>query len=227
MQGQQLDLETGLHYNRFRYYDPGSGRYVTQDPIGLGGGLNKFLYPVNPISWVDPLGLKSRMCCRKIPSLPASHCAIETIDDNTGARKTTGLFGGGIAGAPDSGNSSCALIYTNHRFDTDAGGDDTNCGEWKSGQDDCVTNAAANYQNPSVYSAVLGPNSNTFAFTVAGKCGISPPSNAPGLGGAWGSSGSPANAYPGSTPTPGPQLSYPPTTCPAKPPPAPQDFYAG
>ena len=37
-QGQQLDHETGLHYNRFRYYDTRIGSYVTQDPIGLMGG---------------------------------------------------------------------------------------------------------------------------------------------------------------------------------------------
>ncbi|WP_235503951.1 RHS repeat-associated core domain-containing protein, partial [Acidovorax sp. Leaf76] len=48
-QGQQLDAETGLHYNRFRYYDPQVGQYVTQDPIGLSGGANNALYPVNPI----------------------------------------------------------------------------------------------------------------------------------------------------------------------------------
>ncbi|MEJ2613056.1 MAG: RHS repeat-associated core domain-containing protein [Candidatus Thiodiazotropha sp.] len=33
-QGQQFDEETGLHYNRFRYYDPGVGRFVSQDPLG-------------------------------------------------------------------------------------------------------------------------------------------------------------------------------------------------
>lgn len=57
-QGQQLDEETGLHYNRFRHYDPSVGRYVTQDPIGLNGGVNNSLYPVNPISRLDPLGLQ-------------------------------------------------------------------------------------------------------------------------------------------------------------------------
>ncbi|AVS66239.1 hypothetical protein C8245_11640 [Paracidovorax avenae] len=56
-QGQQFDAETGLHYNRFRYYDPMLGQYVTQDPIGLQGGLNKTCYPENPLTWVDPLGL--------------------------------------------------------------------------------------------------------------------------------------------------------------------------
>ena len=48
-QGQQLDQETGLHYNRFRYYDPSIGNYVTQDPIGLLGGVNKNIYPLNPV----------------------------------------------------------------------------------------------------------------------------------------------------------------------------------
>ncbi|WP_271465976.1 RHS repeat domain-containing protein, partial [Paracidovorax valerianellae] len=56
-QGQQLDVETGLHYNRFRYYDPTIGQYVSQDPIGLNGGINKSSYPINPMNWVDPMGL--------------------------------------------------------------------------------------------------------------------------------------------------------------------------
>ncbi|UQN71680.1 RHS domain-containing protein [Burkholderia multivorans] len=56
-QGQYFDHETGLHYNRHRYYDPGSGRFVSKDPIGLQGGLNAFQYALNPVQWVDPLGL--------------------------------------------------------------------------------------------------------------------------------------------------------------------------
>ncbi len=56
-QGQYFDEETGLHYNRFRYYEPESGRFINQDPIGLLGGVNLFAYAVNPIGWIDPLGL--------------------------------------------------------------------------------------------------------------------------------------------------------------------------
>lgn len=56
-QGQYYDSETGLHYNRYRYYDPESGTYISQDPIGLAGGLNLYQYGPNPLSWIDPLGL--------------------------------------------------------------------------------------------------------------------------------------------------------------------------
>ncbi|PAN67335.1 hypothetical protein CIW68_21985, partial [Enterobacter cloacae] len=56
--GQQYDEETGLYYNRHRYYDPKQGLYITQDPIGLRGGWNAYIYPLNPLSQVDPLGLK-------------------------------------------------------------------------------------------------------------------------------------------------------------------------
>ncbi|MHA0917724.1 RHS repeat-associated core domain-containing protein [Kosakonia cowanii] len=56
-QGQYLDRETGLHYNTFRYYDPAGGCYTQMDPIGLAGGLNTYTYVVDPLVWVDPLGL--------------------------------------------------------------------------------------------------------------------------------------------------------------------------
>ncbi|WP_282808918.1 RHS repeat-associated core domain-containing protein, partial [Hafnia alvei] len=57
MQGQQYDEESGLHYNRHRYYDPTIGRYITQDPIGLDGGMSFYSYPVDPLQFIDPLGL--------------------------------------------------------------------------------------------------------------------------------------------------------------------------
>ncbi|ENF2849462.1 RHS repeat protein, partial [Escherichia coli] len=57
--GQQYDDESGLCYNRNRYYDPLQGRYITQDPIGLSGGWNLYQYPLNPVHKVDPLGLSA------------------------------------------------------------------------------------------------------------------------------------------------------------------------
>ncbi len=57
--GQYFDSETGLHYNYFRYYDPATGRYITSDPIGLGGGLNNYVYSRNnPTIYFDFYGLK-------------------------------------------------------------------------------------------------------------------------------------------------------------------------
>ncbi|HCO0981111.1 TPA: RHS repeat protein, partial [Escherichia coli] len=56
--GQQYDEESGLYYNRHRYYDPLQGRYITQDPIGLKGGINLYTYPLAPIRYTDPLGLE-------------------------------------------------------------------------------------------------------------------------------------------------------------------------
>ncbi|NSX23245.1 RHS repeat protein [Pseudomonas putida] len=55
-QGQYFDNETGLHYNTFRYYDAENGRFVTQDPIALLGGVNLYQYAPNPCVWIDPWG---------------------------------------------------------------------------------------------------------------------------------------------------------------------------
>ncbi|MEK7893027.1 RHS repeat-associated core domain-containing protein, partial [Burkholderia contaminans] len=50
-------------YNRYRYYDPSSGRFISKDPIGLAGGINVYQYAPNPLGWIDPIGLaKCRPC---------------------------------------------------------------------------------------------------------------------------------------------------------------------
>ncbi|WP_086929579.1 RHS repeat-associated core domain-containing protein [Agarilytica rhodophyticola] len=73
-QGQLEDEESGLYYNRFRYYDPESGDYLSQDPIGLKGGLRPNGYVETPTTWIDPFGLsqdKSKPCkevAKKVPN---------------------------------------------------------------------------------------------------------------------------------------------------------------
>ncbi|MBH3361508.1 RHS repeat-associated core domain-containing protein [Pseudomonas sp. URMO17WK12:I11] len=74
-QGQYFDAETGLHYNRHRYYNPSTGRYLTADPVKLAGGLNSYRYVPNPTRWVDPLGL----------SCMPGDCP----DSNTGSQEVT------------------------------------------------------------------------------------------------------------------------------------------
>ncbi|MBS8268081.1 hypothetical protein DYI26_04940 [Halomonas litopenaei] len=74
-QGQYLDEETGLHYNRHRYYDPETGRFTTQDPIGLAGGENLYMYAPNPTGWVDPLGLSNKCCNCLYRGVSANHPA--------------------------------------------------------------------------------------------------------------------------------------------------------
>ena len=67
-QGQYHDHETGLHYNRYRYYDPRVGRFVSKDPISYAGGLNLYAYAPNPVEWIDPLGLRGSNLRAKISS---------------------------------------------------------------------------------------------------------------------------------------------------------------
>jgi len=55
--GQYEDEETGLYYNRFRYYDPDSGEYVSQDPLGTEAGLRAHAYPFDPLRLIDVFGL--------------------------------------------------------------------------------------------------------------------------------------------------------------------------
>nr|WP_064570226.1 RHS repeat-associated core domain-containing protein [Gordonia sp. LAM0048] len=73
--GQYVDSESGLHYNRHRYFHPGTGRFASPDPLGLAPAPNPHAYPGNPKVWADPLGLS-----------PTAGCG----DDGVQSRGTTG-----------------------------------------------------------------------------------------------------------------------------------------
>jgi len=93
MQGQHYDDESGMHYNRHRYYDPTLGRYISQDPIGLQGGWNLYSYTGNPVRYVDPMGLY-QMCYRKFSPIPvpyARHCYIKFEDGTTSSFDNEGV----------------------------------------------------------------------------------------------------------------------------------------
>jgi RHS repeat-associated protein len=57
---------TGLYFNRGRYYSPTLQRFISEDPIGISGGINLYAYVANnPIQFTDPLGLD-----KKQPNVP-------------------------------------------------------------------------------------------------------------------------------------------------------------
>ena len=87
LQNQYFDQETGLHYNFLRYYEPALGRFITQDPIGLAGGMNLYRFANNTQIWIDPLGL-ARFCTRPLKALPKS----TDIDPNFRGGLDLGLF---------------------------------------------------------------------------------------------------------------------------------------
>ncbi|HGN0379684.1 TPA: RHS repeat domain-containing protein [Proteus mirabilis] len=81
--GQYEDEESGLYYNRFRYYDRETGQYLSPDPIGLLGGLNPYGYVHCPTGWVDPFGLAGD-CCDELLVLatnPRSKTVQEMAED--------------------------------------------------------------------------------------------------------------------------------------------------
>ena len=190
--GQYFDPETGWHYNYFRDYEPEVGRYLQSDPIGLEGGMNRQVYARgNRLALVDFTGLQSRVCCRDLPMVGLmgyKHCYIETIGKN--GRETWGLMGGAMSYWFDGQQMpGCGQVARDNLFDR--GGP---CGDW-SPCDNCVRNAAEGYANPTVYDMTSGPNSNTFASSIAKKCGLERPKipdyQTPG----WGKD--PAPQYPG------------------------------
>ena len=75
--GQWQDAESGLCYNRFRYYEPETGMYLVSDPLGLLGGEQTYRYVPNPCGYVDPLGLATCPIIRQrvLANLEASRAA--------------------------------------------------------------------------------------------------------------------------------------------------------
>ncbi len=62
-QGQWEDAETGLFYNRFRYYEPLAGQYASSDPIRVRGNGSLHRYATSPLILSDPFGLVPCRCC--------------------------------------------------------------------------------------------------------------------------------------------------------------------
>ena len=101
--GQRLDKETGLYYNRYRYYDPKIGAYINQDPIGLNGGLNLSKYSDNPLLQIDPFGLQAT-APTPAASAPASAASAANNTLSLGTMETK------IAANNNSGQSNNLIL---------------------------------------------------------------------------------------------------------------------
>lgn len=113
LQGQYHDEESGLHYNRHRYYDPTMGGFASQDPLGLAAGLNPYRYAANAVTWADPTGLmpgifdaypgavelslgsageQAKFLANHVPGLTEAHAT--TILEAAFERDSSAVFGG-------------------------------------------------------------------------------------------------------------------------------------
>ncbi|RAZ61779.1 RHS repeat-associated core domain-containing protein, partial [Enterobacter cloacae] len=105
-QGQYQDADSGLYYNRHRYYDPGVGRYLSPDPVGLDGGLNQYAYVPDPLSCIDPLGLSCKLTNQQFKN------KLKRIKNQTAAGGNRGI--NGIVSQDDAFKLGGAFIGPNY-----------------------------------------------------------------------------------------------------------------
>ncbi len=193
--GQYFDAESGLHDNRFRTYDPGTGPYISADPIGQSGGVNVNQYAsANPVNRFDPLGLEVTMVCRLLGGAMGKtgkkHCSVfvwhaDECGDKMIDRQYTLEFGGRTPLPQD--------ITNNKTFDDDreAFGKPGGSSEYHqiappdgftTVEHDRMTITAGDGYSQGPYDPIFGPNSNTAADNIVeGGGGVSPRvDNAPG-----------------------------------------------
>jgi RHS repeat-associated protein len=118
---REWEQETGDYYYRARNYDPYSGRFLSEDPIGFKGGDHNLTNYVsnNPITYRDPFGLVTETCWAKEGIWPHNYICVNGICDGHGPDEPGGIFDtvpGGHQGGPssDESGSFCKKIPTNN-----------------------------------------------------------------------------------------------------------------
>ncbi len=105
--GHYHDEETGLHYNRYRYYDPQLGRYLQSDPIGIVGGVNLYAYCPNHLTQVDIDGLSH-------PDSSGPNSASkkpDTVRNSELNPKTSGSVGRAVKKGDEIGEGAFKKVY--------------------------------------------------------------------------------------------------------------------
>jgi RHS repeat-associated protein len=104
---REFDSETNLYYYRARYFDPSVGKFISEDPVGFGSGMNFYRYSFNnPILLMDSSGLSATSGdeCGKCPSSPSGwgpHTVGITASGTVAAG--AGSYGSGVATGSVSG----------------------------------------------------------------------------------------------------------------------------
>jgi RHS repeat-associated protein len=140
LQGQYRDDETGLHYNRNRYYDPALGFFISADPLGLEAGHHDYRYAPNPLQWIDPLGLVTAALMasmeaegREVPDGSTAHHIVQRNGGGDGGtRARTCLARAGI-GIDDGANG--ARLKGTRGTQCDRGGHERGCEGYHGGND--------------------------------------------------------------------------------------------
>ena len=119
--GREFDTETGINFYRARYYDQGVGRFMSEDPLRIEGGINFFAYTLNnPANWIDPLGLEVQECRRPLSFDPTGDLPPHTFLYSTQSGKGYGLgpknMGGGLWSA-ETGKPVHGTIELDYPYD--------------------------------------------------------------------------------------------------------------
>jgi RHS repeat-associated protein len=107
--GQYFDEETGLHYNRFRYYDPFTTRYLQPDPLHTIADPNRYGYPLDPLLRSDPLGLSSTRIINADPADDVLNTGVRRDRRTAAGVPVSDMFGDD--GMPDLTGVDHVIIY--------------------------------------------------------------------------------------------------------------------
>jgi len=177
--GQYYDAETGLAYNRARFYDAATGTYLSPDPLGYAGSRHLYMYAENnPVTKVDPTGLKVEVCTRPLAFLWGfgwfKHCDVKITTKNTWAgffNTKSGWSGRGeVRWKPKNLGANCVAAV--------GAGNEIDC--W----DKCVVDAiAASKARNDGGRWTLGHNGCHWARDIVHQCSMKFPT--PGINWPW------------------------------------------